>query len=420
MTYDETVDFLFSQLPMFQRDGKAAYKADLSRTIDLCNRIGNPQNQLKCIHIAGTNGKGSTANIISAILQKSGYKTGLFTSPHYLDYRERIKVNGVPIEKDFVVSFVDQYSTDVSDIKPSFFEWTAALAFSYFHKKKVDFVVLETGMGGRLDSTNVVQPVISVITQIALDHQEFLGNDLQSIAREKAGIIKPGIPVIIGNNEAVVLARIEEVANKNHSKVVHTKADESPGYKTDLVGDFQQYNIAVALATIRELQAEGIITTTDSIIETALNEVSKLTGMIGRMMRIESNPDVILDSAHNEAGIKALLKEVNTGNYQSIHVVFGTTHVDDLIHFISLFPTNCIFYFAGSDLPRMMTIDAIQSTLAPNNSICETHGYFSNAWVALSESKEMANKEDLILVTGSIFIVADILKQISPPVLEDN
>lgn len=420
MTYEETVDFLFSQLPMFQREGKAAYKPDLSRTIALCRKIGNPQKNLKCIHIAGTNGKGSTANIIGAILQKSGYKTGLFTSPHYLDYRERIKINGIPIDKEFVVSFVEKYKNVVSDIKPSFFEWTAAMAFAYYSEKKVDFVVLETGMGGRLDSTNVVEPVISVITQIALDHQEFLGNDLQAIAKEKAGIIKPNTPVVIGKNAPVVLKTIEEIARKHNSKVIHAIPDKSIQHPTDLIGSFQQYNIAVALATTEVLRNRGIVITSEMIIKSALKEVSKLTGIMGRMMHIGTNPDIILDSAHNEAGILTLLKEIEDKGYHNIHVVFGTTHHDDLIRFISLFPTNCTFYFTSSDLPRMMSINAIQHALHEGSIQFNINGYYNTAWDALKHAKKVATRDDLILVTGSIFIVADILKQISPPVLEDN
>ncbi|HEY0262757.1 MAG TPA: folylpolyglutamate synthase/dihydrofolate synthase family protein, partial [Chitinophagales bacterium] len=368
MQYKEAVNYLLTQLPMFSRVGAAAYRADLGNIIQLSELLGNPEKHLRCIHIAGTNGKGSVTHIIASVLQEAGYNVGVYTSPHYKDYRERIKINGKLISKGFVADFVAQYKDDFQHLNASFFEISNALAFHYFHAKKVDFAIIETGMGGRLDSTNIITPLLSVVTNISFDHQQFLGDTLPKIAKEKAGIIKEKIPVVIGEWQKETVTVFKETAKEKHAKLVFASREielknatqnangiafewNNKKYKTDISGTYQLKNISTSLQAIETLKLQGV-NISNKAITNGLKRVKENTYFIGRWTLIQKQPLVFFDSAHNEAGIRELTAQIAQLKYKKLHFVYGTVSDKDLSKIFPLFPKNAIYYCCKPDIPR--------------------------------------------------------------------
>ena len=406
MNYSETLHYLLEQLPMFQKTGASAYRKDLHNIIQLCDILGNPQNGLRFIHVAGTNGKGSVTHIIASILQEQGYKVGVFVSPHYTDYRERIKINGKLISKKFVTRFVTENIDKFKTINASFFEITNAMAFAYFKEKKTDFVVLETGMGGRLDSTNIVTPLLSVITNISFDHQQFLGNTLPLIAGEKAGIIKPGIPVVIGETQMETKPVFIKKARQTKSEIVFADAQKrNADVKTGLQGNYQKKNINTALAAIEELQKQKI-EISEKAIHRGLKNVVSNTSFIGRWMVMHKKPLIIFDSAHNEGGLRELKQGLAKLKYNKLHFVYGTVGDKDISVNLSLLPKKARYYFCNANIPRALDAKQLQQQAAAYKLTGEV---YPSVRKALKAAKKQAGKSDLILVAGSVFIVAEVL-----------
>ncbi len=433
MNYKETVEFLFSNLPMFQRIGPAAYKANLDNTHALDEHFGHPHKSFKTIHIAGTNGKGSVSHMLAAVLQTAGYKTGLFTSPHLLDFRERIRVNGELISEDYVCRFVNENTSLIEKISPSFFELTTLMAFRYFADSKVDIAVIETGMGGRLDSTNIITPLVSVITNIGLDHTQFLGNTPELIAGEKAGIIKAGIPVVIGEwqkeTEAVYLNFSQKLnselffASKTYNipvslqspdrkQIMYIHKGEALVYDNlavDLLGLYQRKNIATVLMTIDCLRESGAQISKESIY-TGLQNVRSITGLRGRWETIGYNPLIICDTGHNAAGITEVVEQIKQTPYKNLHFVFGMVSDKDPGSVLALLPKNAFYYFTKADIPRAMNPESL---LLKATEFGLKGEVFQEISEAVEVAKAKAEKEDLVFIGGSTFIVAGALKHFS-------
>jgi dihydrofolate synthase/folylpolyglutamate synthase len=428
MNYSETLDFLYSKLPMFTRIGEAALKKDLTNTIALCESLGNPQDTFKSIHVAGTNGKGSTSHMLAAILQIAGYKTGLYTSPHLKDFRERIRINGKMAPKAFVTAFVKQQMKVIERVQPSFFEVTVAMAFSYFAIEEVDVAVIEVGLGGRLDSTNIIHPELSLITNISLDHVNILGDTLQKIAFEKAGIIKAGVPAIVGEDSEetrtvftdkaaeVVTSlqfasreyKIEDLRNEDNQLLFSVQKDGKPQYKDialDLNGNYQQYNIPVVLAAVDRLNASGFEIKPTHVYE-ALAQVKKLTGLQGRWQTISLNPRVICDTGHNVAGITEVLKNILVTPHAQLHFVIGMVKDKDISKILDLLPKEASYYFTQPNLERALPVASLEEQ-------ARAHGLHGTAFetvnAALTAAKQQAGANDLIFVGGSTFVVAEVL-----------
>lgn len=431
MTYKQTLDYLFSKLPMYQRVGSAAYKANLDNTIAICHSLGNPEKKLKFVHVAGTNGKGSSSHMIAAILQKAGYKTGLYTSPHLVDFRERIKINGKMISQSEVVQFVETYKMIFEKVQPSFFEWTVGLAFHYFAKKDVDVVVLEVGLGGRLDSTNVINPIACLITNIGFDHMNLLGDSLPKIASEKAGIIKHKIPVTVSQSQLDVISVFNdkakemkapiEFADKNYKIISHSHKDDklyieilykktniSHEFHLDLTGSYQLKNILGVLNTIDCLKHQGFIIEHEHIQE-ALANVCKLTGFHGRWQLLGTNPITIADTGHNEDGIKEVLENLKRYTYKTLHIVLGVVNDKDLSKIFHLLPKKAIYYFCKANIPRALDERELQHQ-------AQLFGFNGKAFKTVSEAyanaKNKAKSNDLIFIGGSTFTVADIISHL--------
>lgn len=436
MNYQQTLDYLYSQLPMFQRIGSAAYKDNLDNTIAICKLLGNPENKFKSIHVAGTNGKGSTSHLLASILQSAGYKTGLYTSPHLKDFRERIKINGEMIPQHYVVDFVSKYKTDFEEIKPSFFEMTVGLAFDYFVKEQVDIAIIEVGLGGRLDSTNVINPELSLITNISFDHTALLGNTLEKIAREKAGIIKSGVPAIIGETQGetknVFINKAKEengplifadqrykAVNVEHHivnerlmlgmDIVKTINNiETIAYsdlKCELTGFYQQKNIPAVLYASELLATKGFDISEDHIRE-GIKNVVKNTGLLGRWQVLSTQPLVIADTGHNEAGIKEVLNNINKTPHKKLHFVLGVVNDKDITTILSLLPKNARYYFCKSSIPRALSAEELAKQAATAGLKGEICGTVENA---LNTAKKNAQLNDLVFVGGSTFTVAEVV-----------
>lgn len=430
MTYKQTLDYLFAKLPMYQRVGAAAYKANLDNTIAICAALGNPEKKLKCIHIAGTNGKGSSSHMLAAILQQAGYKTGLYTSPHLTDFRERIKVNGKMIAQADVVKFVENYKEPFEKIEPSFFEWTVGLAFDHFVKEEVDIAVIEVGLGGRLDSTNVINPVACLITNIGMDHMNLLGDTLPKIAAEKAGIIKARVPVVISqtqlevisvfNNTAKDLKAPIEFADKNFKiqsyeykadalsvTVLHKKVNQSHTYEIDLRGSYQLKNLPGVLNMVDVLRSKGFMIE-EKEVSSALKQVQKLTGLRGRWQTISEKPLVIADTGHNEDGIKEVMENIKRYPFNKLHIVLGMVNDKELGKILKLLPKDALYYFCKASIPRALDENEL-STLAKKAGLTGTA--FKTVPEALAKAKKQAKVKDLIFVGGSTFTVADALAE---------
>lgn len=412
---------------MYQRLGSAAYKKDLTNTIKLCEYTGNPQNNIKTIHIAGTNGKGTTTHIIAGGLQAQGYKVGVYTSPHYKDFRERIKINGTYIPKRFIIDFLNRYSKELEEIQPSFFEMTVAMAFLYFDEKKVDFAVIETGLGGRLDSTNVIIPLLSVITNISFDHQSMLGNTLAEIAGEKAGIIKNNIPVIIGESQketdhvfiqkAIEMSAPVYFANDHiqltqtgftdQNKIYNIKYNQQiwiENLTTDLSGPFQERNIITGMYALKQL-SETVNINIEKL-KLFFADLKSKTGYIGRWQILGSNPLIIADSAHNEGGLKIILREIQELKYKNLHIIIGFVNDKELSSVLELFPKKAIYYFAKANIPRGLNAALLKTE-------GEKYGLSGKSYIsvrkALAAAKIKAHSDDLVFIGGSIFVVAEVI-----------
>jgi dihydrofolate synthase/folylpolyglutamate synthase len=408
MNYQQTLEYLYARLPMFHRVGAAAYRADLTNTIVLCKLLGNPENSFRSVHIAGTNGKGSTSHMIASILQSAGFKTGLYTSPHLKDFRERIRINGKKIPKAYVSKFVKAYRKSFEPVQPSFFEYTAVMAFKYFADQKVDIAVIETGMGGRLDSTNVITPLLSVITNISKDHMAFLGNRLPDIAKEKAGIIKPGIPVLIGETQdevkEVFIARAKELKCRIVFADQISIGDSIP-YLCPLKGLYQEKNKLTSYQAVQVLKQSGFNISEDAI-RSGYRDVIRQTGLQGRWQILSRKPKVICDVGHNEAGINYILHQLKTEKYNRLHWVFGLVNDKDADNILGMLPKEAIYYFCKANIPRGLDVDEL--ALKALKFGLEGKKY-SAVHVAFQAAKEAADDDDLVFVGGSTFVVAEVL-----------
>lgn len=405
MSYEKITQWMFNQLPMYQNQGVSAYKANLDNTIKLDNYLGNPHLQFSSIHVAGTNGKGSTSHMLASILQEAGYKTGLYTSPHLKDFRERIKINGIDIKKSYVVDFIEQHQSFFEDHKLSFFEMTVGLAFQYFQEQKVDIAIIEVGLGGRLDSTNIITPKMSVITNIGMDHMALLGNTLEKIAVEKAGVIKEGVPVVIGETQTETEPVFRDKAKDCNAKIVFADQIKLPYFSCDLKGDYQLKNIQTARIAISLLD-ETDFQVGENHISIGLKNVVKNTGLKGRWQVLDTEPTVICDTAHNSHGIKLVMKQLLSMNYRSLHIVFGAVNDKDLDGIIPLLPVKAHYYFCKPNVIRGLDTHILESKFMYYNIKGES---FKSVKAALKAAKQNASDDDIIFVGGSTFVVAEII-----------
>lgn len=405
MNYQETVNWMFKQLPMYQNLGTSAYKKDLSNTLLLAAELNHPENHFKSIHVAGTNGKGSTSHMLASILQEAGYKVGLYTSPHLKDFRERIKINGEDISEDFAVDFIDKHLDFFQNNHLSFFEMTVGMAFDYFAKSKVDIAIIEVGLGGRLDSTNIITPLVSVITNIGLDHTQFLGNDLVSIAKEKAGIIKRNVPVVIGETQEETEAVFKDKAREEGAEIHFADQEIGSVYESDLKGLYQQKNIKTVLQAIQLLPKDEFIIS-DEAVQSGLKKVSANTGLKGRWQILEENPKIVCDTAHNKEGLKYIVEQLSKENYQQLHIVFGVVNDKSLEPIFELMPKNATYYFCKPDMPRGLDADVLKDEFLNHGFVGEV---YSSVNEALKTAREHAGKSDFIYVGGSTFVVAEII-----------
>jgi dihydrofolate synthase/folylpolyglutamate synthase len=406
MNYQETVDWMFNQLPMYQHQGASAYKKDLTNTLLLSEYLGNPEKNLKCIHVAGTNGKGSTSHLLASVLQEAGYKVGLYTSPHLKDFRERIKISGIEISEDFVCEFIANHKAFFETNALSFFEMTVGLAFDYFAKEKVDIAIIEVGMGGRLDSTNIITPLVSVITNIGIDHTQFLGNTLASIATEKAGITKPSIPVIIGEyteeTKAIFLAKAKEC----DSEIYFASDLIQQSYPSALLGDYQVHNKKTVLQTIHVLQSHQEFQISEENIKAGFLNVIKKTGLQGRWQQLNESPKVICDTAHNKHGLEIVMKQVQNTPFDHLHIVLGVVNDKDLDDVLPLFPKNATYYFCKPNIFRGLDVLILQQKAAEFGLIGKVYNSVSEAY---DKALEEAQEKDFIYIGGSTFVVAEIV-----------
>jgi dihydrofolate synthase/folylpolyglutamate synthase len=426
MTYQETLDFLFNALPMFQRIGAAAYRNDLNNTYALCAHLDNPERTLKCIHVAGTNGKGSTSHALCSVLMEAGYKVGLYTSPHLKSFTERIKINGIDIPEQEVVDFVVDNKVFLEELKPSFFEMTVGMAFWFFAKEKVDIAVIEVGMGGRLDSTNVILPEVSVITNIGFDHMQFLGNTLPLIAGEKAGIIKPNVPVVISQNQeetfpvfqkkaqemkapiyfAEDFIKVKSIGLNPSGKRVYEVIDEGKNdqIELDLQGNYQEKNLPGILQTIKILKSLGW-KIEDFAVKNGLSKIVSNTGLKGRWQILGQNPLIICDTGHNEDGIRMIVDQINELEYWKLFMVLGMVNDKDVTKVLSMLPKNAWYIFCQATIPRAMDAEELSNKafeVGLNGEVIR------DVNLAIEKAKNLASEDDLIFIGGSTFVVAEI------------
>jgi len=396
---------MFNKLPVYQNSGTFKYKIDLQNIYDLSDYLGNPHLKLKTIHVGGTNGKGSTSHILSSILQEAGYKVGLYTSPHLKDFRERIKINGDFIAKDNVVKFIETNKDYIDRNKLSFFEMTVGMAFDYFNNQEVDIAIIEVGMGGRLDSTNIINPEISVITNIGLDHTKFLGDSLQEIANEKAGIIKKGKTVIIGETQKELVDLFVKKANQLNSKIIFADQQKKHNYNSDLKGSFQTKNIQTAISAIHELTMSNWNVDIDAI-RLGILRVHTNTGFTGRWTVLNQSPLIICDTAHNKEGLSIVLKDISLIKYSKLHFVIGFVEDKELDSIIELFPKDAIYYFCKPDIKRGLSAIKLESIFKSNSRFgCS----FNSVNDALVSAKQNSKESDLIYVGGSTFVVSEVI-----------
>ncbi len=429
MIYQDVLEYLYNSLPMYQRIGKAAYKEDITNTVKLMAALNNPEQKIKTIHIAGTNGKGSVSHLLASILQNSGYKVGLYTSPHLVDFRERIRINGTMISKEYVEEFVNANKSLFDEVEPSFFEMTVAMAFSYFAEQNVDIAVIEVGMGGRLDSTNVITPELSIITNIGLDHTQYLGTTLPDIAKEKAGIIKNNVPVVIGESQSetehVFLNKAKDMeseiyfADKNfdvqllddsRDDYLHALINKGEEYfseiKTPLSGNYQTKNIATVSQAVELLRNMGY-NITDTSFKIGVESVIIDTGLHGRWEVVSTSPTIICETAHNEDGIRNLIEKIESMDYYVLHMVYGCVNDKDYEKILSMLPRRAKYHFCTPSVPRGLNVDELYDSAISLGLNGEK--YYSPK-DAIDTAIAEAKWGDIIVITGSIFLVADALK----------
>lgn len=403
--YQEAIDWLFVQMPNYQIDGQKAYKPGLGNIKKLCDFFGNPQDKIKTIHIGGTNGKGSTSNMLASVLQESGYKIGLYNSPHLIDFTERIKINGKNCDKQFVYDFIQKLKHLPEDIRPSFFEFTTIMAFEYFYQQKVDFAIIEVGLGGRLDSTNIIKPLVSAITNVQLDHQNILGNTIEEIAKEKVGIVKENITIISGDENPVVKEIIKQKAFEINADYI-----DATGIKTDLVsdlkGNYQKKNIRVVLALVNELRNQAINISNDDLKSGLLN-VHQNTNFIGRWFEFSKNPLTICDTAHNQAGLEEVFKQLNE-YAQSKHIILGFVNDKKIDDVIPMLPSEAQFYFVKPSVERGRHPEDYDNLLKKSKLNYKIFDSVQEGYVA---AKQNCKKEEMIFIGGSNFVVGDFLEK---------
>ena len=400
MNYKDTLNYLFSQLPMYQRTGVAAYKKDIGNIIKACNFLNNPQEKFKSIHIAGTNGKGSTAHLLSSVLQEAGYKTGLYTSPHLIDFRERIKINGKKISEEHVIDFVNSNKENFETINMSFFEYTVAMAFYEFEKEKVDIAIIETGLGGRLDSTNIVNPLLSIITNIGYDHMNLLGDSLEEIAFEKAGIIKENTPVLIGKKQQEIDHVFKKQANKKNASLTYAKRFDNQF--SEEIPDYQKENINTVISAIDVLNWN----ISNEEINSGIKNVKINTGLRGRWEVLSTKPKIVCDTGHNIDGINQVINHLEKIKYGKLHFVFGTVNDKKLDSILNILPKDGIYYFCKAKIDRALDANKLKSLCESKNIFGES---YSSVTSALNAAKKNSENEDLILIGGSTFVVAEVL-----------
>jgi dihydrofolate synthase / folylpolyglutamate synthase len=433
MDYSQTIEYLFTRLPIFSRIGAAAYKSDLTNIRILSNQSDNPEKKFRSIHVAGTNGKGSTSHMLAAILQKAGYKTGLYTSPHLHDFRERIRINGHMIPEKNVIEFTEGIQNSIEQINPSFFEITVAMAFDWFAREQVDIAVIEVGLGGRLDSTNIIVPEVSVITNISYDHMDLLGDTLQKIAFEKAGIIKPGIPVVVGEEQTEIKNVFRQVAEENGSPLYFASQKRFPGewradgnllfvqitevhnntkknYLLDLPGLYQLKNIVTVAEVISVLNQKGY-NIPETAVQQGLKQVKTLTGLRGRWDILRENPMVVTDVGHNEEGMKAIVNQLENTSHEELHIIIGLVKDKAVDHILGLLPRMATYYFTRAQIPRALPEEELASHAVTAGL---TGRSYPNVKLALQAALLNANQKDLILVCGSVFLAAEVnIKELS-------
>lgn len=403
--YQEAVDWLFVQAPNYQTDGEKAYKPGLDNIIRLCDFFGNPQESIPCIHIGGTNGKGSTSNMLASVLQEAGYKVGLYNSPHLIDFTERIKVNGKNCNKEFVFDFIQKLKNLPNDIQPSFFEFTTIMAFEYFHQQQVDFAIIEVGLGGRLDSTNIIKPLVAAITNVQLDHQNILGDTIEEIAGEKAGIIKNNTPAIFGDDHEVVKNIIKEKARQEKAPFIDASLIQSD-LQSDLRGNYQQKNIKVVLALIEELRKLQV-KISDQNIEQGLLHVHKNTGFIGRWFEFSQTPLTVCDTAHNQAGLDQVFGQLNSIDRRK-HVILGFVNDKKIDEVMNMLPENSTFYFAKPSIHRGRHPEDYENLLIEAKIF---YKIFNSVQEAYLSAKEECTNEEMIFIGGSNFVVGEFLEK---------
>lgn len=422
MNYQETLAYLYEQLPMYSRVGAVAYKKDLTNTIKLCAALGNPQEKLKAVHIAGTNGKGSVSHMLASVMQENGFKTGLYTSPHIKEFTERVRINGAEVSADWVVDFVQKNKEIIEEVQPSFFEITVVMAFQYFVEQEVDVAIIETGLGGRLDSTNVISPLLSIITNIGLDHTDMLGDTLELIAAEKAGIIKEKVPIIISETQAETEGVFFRKAHALNAPIlfadtIYSEAragenvmliNQSNGemikLQLDLLGAYQYKNAKAVLLACDVLQRNGFALDKEKS-EEALAKVKVNTGMKGRFDIQSENPLIIYDVSHNEAGIKLTMEQIKKYDYQQLHIICGFVKDKDVSKALQIFPKGANFYFTQAKVPRALDVGALQQKAKEQGLVGNS---FTEIKEALNTAKQQAQEQDIILVIGSFFILEEL------------
>ncbi|MHA7843396.1 MAG: bifunctional folylpolyglutamate synthase/dihydrofolate synthase [Winogradskyella sp.] len=405
MNYNDTVNWMFQQLPMYQNKGKSALKKDLSNTHKFSEHLGFPEKQFKSIHVGGTNGKGSTSHMLASILQEAGYKVGLYTSPHLKDFRERIRINGKMVSKQFVIGFIKRNKTFLTVNKLSFFEMTVGLAFDYFAKQNVDIAVIEVGLGGRLDSTNIITPELSVITNIGFDHMQFLGDTLEKIAAEKAGIIKQNIPVVIGETQQETQVVFKVKAETTNSEICFADELVEEVFESDLKGSYQKHNIKTVIQSVSVLRQLGYNISIPNLKKGLLNVVAN-TGLLGRWQVLQKHPLIVCDTAHNKEGLSYTMTQLQAESYGSLHIVFGVVSDKDLNTIIPILPKNATYYFCKPNVQRGLDAAVLKAVFNSNNLRGD---YYSSVKEAFSCAKSIATKDDLIYIGGSTFVVAEII-----------
>ena len=403
MTYQQTLDWMFAQLPMYQQKGKSAYTAKLDNTFAFAEHLGHPEKKFKSIHVGGTNGKGSSSHMLASVLQEAGYKIGLYTSPHLKDFRERIRIDGKPVNERFVVGFIQRNTPFFAENRISFFEMTVGMAFDYFAEQKVDIAIVEVGLGGRLDSTNIINPEVALITNIGLDHVDILGDTLAKIAFEKAGIIKENVPIVISEYQKNTAEVFEAVAHSKRAKLTYADREITKEYKTSLLGNYQSKNVKGVVAVLKELK--GFEIKEDHFVE-GLRNVIQNTGLMGRWQILRTDPMVVCDTAHNSEGLSLVLQQIHQQEYDTLRIVLGFVKGKNLDAILPLFPKNAQYYFCRPDIPRGLDVRVLQEK-------AKTFGLHGKSHVSVESAYQAAWKEastnDFIFIGGSTFTVAEVL-----------